>query len=158
MSIELNRVGWEDEPSTKTPIDSGNLKQMENNTQETITKLEELIEKITPITLWTGDTNDVSTITLSDNVSNYLRIKVFFYDNNGQKGSSEIDNSNKANEISFSLTSFYNSSQYFNVKMKSLKFSGNKIVGIGQANYEFGTKEISYNNNIYITKIEGYKS
>lgn len=36
MAIELNRIGWEDAPSEQTPIDSGNLKQMENNTEDAI--------------------------------------------------------------------------------------------------------------------------
>ncbi len=40
MAVELKRIGWKDEPSEDTPIDSGNLKQMENNTQEAITELE----------------------------------------------------------------------------------------------------------------------
>ena len=40
MAVELKRIGWKDEPSEDTPIDSGNLKQMENNTQEAITEVE----------------------------------------------------------------------------------------------------------------------
>lgn len=39
MSIELDRIGWQDEPSEETPIDSGNLKQMENNTEKAINEL-----------------------------------------------------------------------------------------------------------------------
>ena len=38
MKVELERIGWEDEPSEETPIDSGNLKQMENNTENAINK------------------------------------------------------------------------------------------------------------------------
>lgn len=38
MAIELERIGWEDAPSEQTPIDSGNLKQMENNTEDAINK------------------------------------------------------------------------------------------------------------------------
>ena len=39
MAIELNRIGWEDAPSEQTPIDSGNLKQMEQNTEDGINEL-----------------------------------------------------------------------------------------------------------------------
>ncbi len=41
---ELDRIGWEDEPSEKTPIDSGNLKQMENNTEKYVK--EEIAESL----------------------------------------------------------------------------------------------------------------
>ena len=43
MAIELNRIGWEDAPSEQTPIDSGNLKQMENNAEDGINALFELL-------------------------------------------------------------------------------------------------------------------
>ena len=43
------------------------------------------------------------------------------------------------------------------MKVRCIKLSNNKIIGVGQANYEFGKNEIAYNNNIYITRIEGYK-
>ena len=42
MSIQLDRIGWEDEPSTATPIDSGNLKKMEENTQKAISEVEQI--------------------------------------------------------------------------------------------------------------------
>lgn len=29
--VTLQRIGWKDEPSEETPLDSGNLKQMETN-------------------------------------------------------------------------------------------------------------------------------
>lgn len=43
MAITLNRIGWEDAPSEQTPIDSGNLKQMENNAEDGINDLLKLI-------------------------------------------------------------------------------------------------------------------
>lgn len=43
MAIEINRIGWEDAPSEQTPIDSGNLKQMENNSEDGINALFELL-------------------------------------------------------------------------------------------------------------------
>ena len=36
MSITIERIGWEDEPSEATPIDAGNLKAMEDNTENGI--------------------------------------------------------------------------------------------------------------------------
>lgn len=122
-----------------------------------ILQLEKEIRKLQPEVLFTGNTNNVEEITLKNAISNYTKLKIFYKDNDGQRNSIEIDNSDKSNEISVSLSSFYNSGEWFNVKMRSIQLSGNKVKGIGQANYEFGSKEIIYNNNIFITKIEGYK-
>lgn len=122
-----------------------------------ILQLEKEIRKLQPEVLFTGNTNNVEEITLKNAVSNYTKIKVFYKDNDGQRNSVEIDNSDKSNEIPVSLSSFYNSGQWFNAKMRSIKLSNNKVIGIGQASYEFSSKEIMYNNNIFITKIEGYK-
>lgn len=110
-----------------------------------------------PHPLWQGDTNDVTTIIFPDNISNYTKIKLFFRDNDNQRGSVEVDNSNKLNEIPVSIYSFYNSGQWFNVKMRSLILSDNKIMAAGHASYEFSNNQITYSNNIFITKIEGYK-
>lgn len=40
----MNRIGWKDEPSTDTPIDSGNLKQMEDNAEDAINELGDSFE------------------------------------------------------------------------------------------------------------------
>ena len=119
--------------------------------------LKRKVEELTPFILWEGNTNNVEEITLKNAISNYTKIKVFYKDNNGQRNSVEIDNSDKSNEIPVGLSSFFNEGQWFNVKVRSIVLSNNKVKGVGQANYEFGRNEIVYNNNIYITKIEGYK-
>ena len=59
MAVELKRIGWKDEPSEDTPIDSGNLKQMENNTQEAVTELEEL-STTKYITAWKETLQEIS--------------------------------------------------------------------------------------------------
>lgn len=122
-----------------------------------ILQLEKEIRKLQPEVLFTGNTNNVEEITLKNAISNYTKIKVFYKDNNGQRNSVEIDNSDKSNEIPVGLSSFFNEGQWFNVKVRSIVLSNNKVKGVGQANYEFGKNEIVYNNNIYITRIEGYK-
>ena len=119
--------------------------------------LKRKVEELTPFILWEGNTNNVEEITLKNAISNYTKIKVFYKDNNGQRNSVEIDNSDKSNEIPVGLSSFFNEGQWFNVKVSSIVLSNNKAKGVGQANYEFGKNEIVYNNNIYITRIEGYK-
>lgn len=157
MSIELKRIGWQDEPSEETPIDSGNLKQMENNTEKALQDLEIIIEKLIPVNLWEGETNDANVINLSDNIQNYKRIKVFYRDNDSQNGSVEVINKNNSDYIKIGVISCFNQAQWFNIKQKSFALNGNRGEGIGAAEYEFGSQTISYNNNIFILRIEGYK-
>lgn len=125
------------------------LLELENRIKE--------LEKLTPITLWEGETNNPNEITLSESISNYKRLKIFFRDNDSQLGSTEVYNNN-LNSVRVSLQSHYNESQWFNLKMKSILITDKSIGGIGAAEYEFGSQTISYNNNIFIMKIEGYKN
>ena len=156
MAVELKRIGWKDEPSEDTPIDSGNLKQMENNTQEAITELENtLLEKIIPIVLFKGNTN--GTITLKEEISNYSKLKIYFRDNDGGRNCVEVDNSSKDNTLNVALCNFYNGTSFLNFKLKMYKITGKTMNGTGQANYEFSNNQIAYNNNIYVTLVEGYK-
>lgn len=156
MAVELKRIGWKDEPSEDTPIDSGNLKQMENNTQEAITEVENtLLEKIIPIVLFKGNTN--GDITLKEEISNYSKLKIYFRDNDGGRNCVEVDNSNKDNTLNVALCNFYNGTSYLNLKLRMYKITGKAMSGTGQATYEFSNSQIAYGNNIYVTLVEGYK-
>ena len=115
------------------------------------------LEKLIPTVLWEGETNKPSEITLSDSIVNYKRLKLFFRDNDSQLGSTEVYNNN-LNSVRVSLQSHYNESQWFNLKMKSIVITDKTVGGIGAAEYEFGSQTISYNNNIFIMRIEGYKN
>lgn len=115
------------------------------------------LEKLIPITLWEGETNNPNEITLSESISNYKRLKIFFRDNDSQLGSTEVYNNN-LNSVRVSLQSHYNESQWFNVKMESIVITDKTVGGIGAAEYEFGSQTISYNNKIFIMRIEGYKN
>lgn len=119
-------------------------------------KIKEL-EKLIPTVLWEGETNNPNEITLSDSISNYKRLKIFFRDNDSQLGSTEVYNNN-LNSVRVSLQSHYNESQWFNLKMKSIVITDKTVGDIGAAEYEFGSQTISYNNNIFIMRVEGYKN
>lgn len=125
------------------------LLELENRIKE--------LEKLTPITLWEGETNNPSEITLSDSIVNYRRLKLFFRDNDSQLRGVEIY-TNNLNSIRVSLDSHYNQGQWFNLKMKSIVITDKTVGGIGAAEYEFGSQTISYNNKIFIMRIEGYKN
>ena len=157
MAITLNRIGWEDAPSEQTPIDSGNLKQMENNTENALQDLEIIIEKLTPVVLWEGSTLHFYEITLNDKVSNYKRLKIFFSDNDGQIYCSEVYNNNNASSIRTYLSTIFQSDVYFTLKTKSVGINDTQGAEYGHAAYEFSDNAISYGEVITIFRIEGYK-
>lgn len=161
MAITLNRIGWEDAPSEQTPIDSGNLKQMENNTEDAIneleTKLQEQLDLLTPVTLWEGSTLHFYEITLNDKVSNYKRLKIFFSDNDGQIYCSEVYNNNNASSIRTYLSTIFQGDVYFTLKTKSVGINDTQGAEYGHASYEFSDNTISYRESITIFRIEGYK-
>lgn len=121
-----------------------------------ILKLKEQLEKLTPHILWEGEAGDVTTITLSEDISNYKRIKVFYNDNNSQCLSSEIYNNGKSNVI-IPLFTVFNHDTYHLLKFKSISIEGSKIFNSGIFTFDFANKTINYNNEIIITRIEGYK-
>ena len=65
--------------------------------------LKRKVEELTPFILWEGNTNNIEEITLKNAVSTYTKLKIFYKDNDGQRNSVEVDNSDKSNEIPVSL-------------------------------------------------------
>lgn len=71
-NITINRIGWKDDPDTSTPLDSGNLKEMENNAENGINELKtnvqtafaDLLKLVFPIgsTYITQDSTDPKSI------------------------------------------------------------------------------------------------
>ena len=43
-NITIDRIGWKDDPDTSTPLDSGNLKEMENNAESGINELKKNVQ------------------------------------------------------------------------------------------------------------------
>lgn len=103
MSIVLDRIGWEDEPSTNTPIDSGNLKKMEDNAEKGINELEKNLKwksvdlnlsnnqsytleepsKVSEILVkfeYTGDVNNYVTVYIvNDGVNGYYGVAGYYW-------------------------------------------------------------------------------
>jgi len=82
----LKRIGWKDEPSEDTPIDSGNLKQMENNfeeyVQEEIGTVNRTIEDVKSKILYTNADGIVGNITLSESAANYEYLEICYVSDN----------------------------------------------------------------------------
>lgn len=81
MAITLNRIGWEDAPSEQTPIDSGNLKQMENNSEDGINEAISQIESKMNNIISVGFNNNYSMSS-----SNWQQVELVFDKIVGQVG------------------------------------------------------------------------
>lgn len=121
-----------------------------------ILTLKKQIDLLVPETLWIGDTSDVSKITLSKNINNFTRIRVYFHDNNGQYSSIEAYN-NKTTERYMNLFTIYNNSSFHLLKFKGIRINGTKVENNGIFTFNFSDSNINYNNEISINRIEGYK-
>jgi hypothetical protein len=111
--------------------------------------------------LFEGETN--GNITLSDSVSNYKYIEIYFKDNSGMYNSVKIDapNGRKATLIIIECNDADN--YFMNYKSKNVSISKNKITNqhYGEINVKMSTKtinEAARNNVIYITKVVGYRN
>lgn len=66
-NITIDRIGWKDDPDTSTPLDSGNLKEMENNSEAGINTLKSNVQ--IALTELESKTNELNTEI--DNLKNY---------------------------------------------------------------------------------------
>lgn len=160
MSIKLERIGWEDEPSTKTPIDSGNLKKMEENAQTVITELENLLNGKVLFENSLGTKDD---ITLSnDNFTNYKRIKIlgyYSYNNGEVKTNTSLDfEPSISNRPSIAGYVTGGGTQYLFVQEYNLTSNKLSKYRSGYSMLKTNSYDVdSPNNYIYITKIIGFQ-
>ena len=121
--IELERIGWENYPSTKTPRNAENLNKMEENTQKAITELEndalkmeentqkainKLEEKVLGTILYENSDGTNEDITLSETVENYDCIEIFYRNNTGVGMYNSIKIENANNKMAILSTPFIN--------------------------------------------------
>ena len=73
------KTNWQNKPNQSTPINATNLNNIENGISNTY-----------PVILYDNDEGSSSTITLSDNVSNYNFIEIYYFKDSNQIVSSKI--------------------------------------------------------------------
>lgn len=95
MPITIQRIGWEDEPSEATPIDSGNLKAMENNAENAINELEKEMTK-SAILVYNNATQNL-------NVGSEVTVNLNSFDAEDRKGT---DLQLSSNKITFKKAGF----------------------------------------------------
>ena len=102
----MEKIIFEDLPSTKTPLNSENLNKIQDNVETFIDEVQVNIDKkideleininstsefLQPTILYESSTGQNSgTIDLNDSVTNYKRIKIFYFDGDGVYSSTEV--------------------------------------------------------------------
>ena len=144
----MEKINFEDLPSTKTPIDSANLNLLQTNIENAINGT----------SLFEGSTN--GDVTLSDNVTNYRYVEIFYNAFGSQNHSVKA----KASETNVILlqTIHAGTDGSINFNTRGVTLNQNKIVTNSERYSSTSislTKEISitHTNNINITKVVGYK-
>lgn len=117
--------------------------------------IEKAINALKPTILFQGTVQE--NFTLSDDISNYKKITIYYYDNNGSRYSVTVDNSAKANDITVALSGIYNGGEYFNTKVRMYRIVGKNVSAGGYAEFNFTNSAIEYYKQITITLVEGYK-
>lgn len=150
----MQKITFENLPSTNTPINATNLNAIQTNTENAINEL-------TPVVLFSGDNS--GTITLSDNYTNYSYIEVY-----GTVSYNSYDHVVSVyNKIDTSATNIcdlsyvtWHSNDYIQTRYCYLTFSGTSVThsteryGIIRSNSSTGTGS---SNMISVRKILGYK-
>lgn len=72
MAFSLDKIGWKDEPSTDTPIDSGNLGKMEENTEKFVNK------KTDGVSIYDNSSGTSENFKISQDLSDINRIRVHY--------------------------------------------------------------------------------
>ena len=117
--------------------------------------IEKAINELKPITLYQGSTT--GDFELTDEIKNYKKVIIYYKDNDGSRYSRTFENTYASNEFTVALDGKYNSSSYYNTKLRMYRISGKSVGGIGQANFNYLDKSVYYDNSITVTLVEGYK-
>jgi hypothetical protein len=149
---DVNKVNASDMNQIKTGI----------NTNETnIANLTNVV----PDSLYTNASGSNGTITLSSSAANYSYIEIFFGSGSGGYGSVKVADPNTKNvPLVIFWTGVYTSSyQAVYMDTRTVAINGTSISTLDTRYYHQAIKyngtlgEYSHDNNIYITKVLGYK-
>ena len=108
------------------------------------------------VTLFNNAGGSSSNITLSDSSANYQYLEIFYKDNDGHFSSVKV-NEPDGKQFFMIAGTYYNNAMYFLIKNASI--SGNAITNAGTGKLVAGsTNTVTTDNNIYITKVIGFKN
>lgn len=116
-------------------------------------------EKMISNVLYENENGTNSSITLSDDISNYKYIEIFYRSNDSDLKSTKIFNNNSSNVyIDLTINHFVtNTILYIKTTNVNIIDKNLTITGYGQLNLDTQGIGHTNSNNIFITKIVGYK-
>lgn len=141
------KTNWQNKPNQSTPINATNLNNIENGISNTY-----------PVILYDNDEGSSSTITLSDNVSNYNFIEIYYFKDLNQIVSSKIYNPNgKAatlGSVTFYANSIFLRAAIVDINETTITWRSNDI---GWGTVSTGGNTISKEKVFKICQVIGYK-
>lgn len=149
----MQKINFEDYPSTNTPIDADNLNDLQDNVEEAIEELKEVI-------LYEDETGATDNITLEDDISNYKYFEVSAY-----RGDKELLPTqryyNNESDCNIHLNTSYNvlggtypSGAQYSISGTNLTLNNFYKILLVPGSYPSNASSTS---DIYINKIVGYK-
>lgn len=162
----MEKIVFENFPSTKTPIDATNLNLLQTNVENAITEntnaISEIEKKLVATVLYENETSPIGTgtIPLSDDISNYKKVDITFINTDNEVGGVSIYNpSNKKICLMSSHaggTSYYvvNYFAYITLSGKIGTYSEGRTTAINNVKTIFSVDASSTQK---ITSIIGYK-
>lgn len=141
---------------TTPAINDTNLNQMQTN-------IENAINALKPVVLYTNNTGTTGNVTLSETAANFEYLEIFYL-SLSDSGTGYAQNSTKVyqpNNKSAWLTTGYadsrESADTFNVKICAINISGTSLTKTYGGGWEFSDDNKYKSNNIAITRVLGYR-
>jgi len=154
----MQKINFEDYPSTNTPIDADNLNDLQDNVEDAINLVQ---ENLTPVVLFIGTSTTKDNITLNDSAANYTYLEIFYHTAIATSSyeSTKIYNPNGKN-INLSSVHRDTSQGVLFFMSKLMLINGTQITTtrIGQSYvYNGSENSISETDSIVIDRVIGYK-
>lgn len=143
----MNKINWQNAPSTATPINAENLNQMQDN-------IENEINLIKPIELYYNSSASYVSATLNDNITNYDIITVIGQSTDGHQCSTTIYK--PYNGAKISLCAPQNSGTDSYNKYAVYEFTSTTVIQSNK-NFQIANNNTSNGNYIKLKAVLGYK-
>lgn len=152
---DINKVTDDDMNEIKSVVNN-NATETSTNTTNIATNTNDItsLKKLVPDILWNG-TPTQSGVTLSNNITNYSYVEVFFHTNDGSgfKGSQKAMAGAGVTAMSLQFSHVLSGNYY--IKVREIQISGTQLTTLWSK--EIYNNGMNDTNCIYITKVLGYK-
>ena len=141
----------------KSNYQSSSLANEYKVTADDMNEIKSVVNNNYPVSLYNNSSGTAGNVTLSDDISNYSYIEIYFKGNNGSIDCAKVPTS--FTTVNLTTGNYYNGSDTFFIQTETVAIGGTTITRKNQ-------KEIVINSgqypnitttNLYIVKVVGYK-